>query len=122
MPSPQGLTLHMPGLGVLLNTIVHGQLWHEIKLFLFSQTKEKLFSFNALVNYNNCKFFLIGVVHLITMLLSCQKFQNLKTNMLKYINYSTLVCQNCALGELLFVTLVTCFKSVSRNFLLSCHN
>jgi len=43
MPSPRGLTLHMPGLGVLLNTIVHGQLWHEIKLFLFFQTKEKLF-------------------------------------------------------------------------------
>jgi hypothetical protein len=76
MPSPRGLTLHMPGLGVLLNIIVHGQLWHEIKLFLFSQTKEKLFSFNALVNHNNCKKLLIGVVHLITMLLSCQNFRN----------------------------------------------
>jgi hypothetical protein len=33
-----GLTLYMPGLGVLLNTIVHGQLWHKLNYFLFSQT------------------------------------------------------------------------------------
>jgi len=71
MPSPGSLTLHMPGLGVLLNTIVHRQLCHKLNYFLFSQTYEKLFSFNALVNHNNCKKLLIVVMHLIALLLSC---------------------------------------------------